>query len=216
VTLRPPELKVVDELFRECELSDQTREQNLGYGSGYLLYQILDRAVDRYFKVLDKILGLMETIEDNVFEEEVEAARELGIIRQDIITQRRVMFPTRALLVDLEKKLKRFSKTDLALFFSDLMDHMNKILDTLDEFTDVIEVFKDADYQFSTYRANRAIRTLALLSALGLPFGVVAAVYVILPSTIDKGSLRFFLLLLIIIFILIGLTLFLFRRRRLI
>ena len=92
-------------------------------GSGFLLYHIIDRAVDFYFRVLDKILSLMEDIEDNVFKENVEAALELSILRRDIITQRRVMFPTRPLMVDLEKKLKRFAKLDLTLYFSDLMDH---------------------------------------------------------------------------------------------
>ncbi len=216
VTLRPAEFKVPDELFHDCEISEETRAQNCGQGSGYLLYQILDRAIDRYFRVLDKILVLMEDIEDNVFQEGVEAARELGFLRRDIITQRRIMFPTRPLLIDLEKKLKRFSKIDLTLFFSDLMDHMNKILDTLDEYTEVIEVFKDTDYQLSGYRANRTIRVLALLFALGLPFLVIAALYLILPSSVDKNSPQLFITLLIIIFVVIGLMLFLFRRRRLI
>ncbi len=216
VTLRPPELKAPDELFRECELSEEAREQYLGQGSGYLLYQIIDRAIDSYFKVLDKILSLMEDIEDNVFKENVEVAMELSILRRDIITQRRVMFPTRPLLAELEKKLKRFSKMDLTLYFSDLMDHMNKICDTLDEYTETIEVFKDADYTLSGYRANRTIRTLAILFAMGLPFLVIAALFVILPSSLDKGSLQLFLLMLVIIVIIIGIMLYFFRRRHII
>jgi magnesium transporter len=216
ITLRPPELKAPDELYRECEMSEETRERYLSQGSGYLLYQIIDQAVDSYFKVLDKLLSLMEDIEDNVFKENVEVALELSILRRDIITQRRVMFPTRPLLTELGKKLKRFSKVDLTLFFSDLMDHMNKICDTLDEYTETIEVFKDADYTLSGYRSNRTIRTLALLFATGLPFLVIAALYIILPSSLGKGSLQTFLSLLIIILIIIGLMLYSFRRRHII
>ncbi len=216
ITLRPQEFKAPDEIFRECELNEDSREHYLSQGSGYLLYQIIDRAVDSYFRVLDKLLTLMEDIEDSVFKENVEEAMGISILRRDIITQRRVMFPTRPILIDLEKKLKRFSKIDLTLFFSDLMDHMNKILDTLDEYTEVIEVFKDTDYQLSGYRANRTIRVLALLFALGLPFLVIAALYLILPSSVDKNSPQLFITLLIIIFVVIGLMLFLFRRRRLI
>lgn len=215
VTLRPPELKVADELFQECELSEETREQYLNRGSGYLLYQILDRSIDRYFKVLDKILSLAEKIEDNVFSEEVEAATELSMLRRDVITQRRVMFPTRTLLIELGKKLEPYTKTDLAPLFSDLEDHMNKICETLDEYTEVIEVFKDADYVLSGYRANRAIRTLALLVAVGLPFLVVAGLYVILPGGTEKGNVQIFLLLLIIISIMLGAILYFFRRRHL-
>ena len=215
VTMHPAELKAVEELFHDCEISEEARAKYMSQGSGYLLYQILDRAVDSYFRILDKILISMEDIEGIVFEEEVEAAKELSLLRRDIITQRRIMFPMRTLLSDLEKKMKRFAKPDLALYFSDLMDHVNKICETLDEYTEVIDVFKDADYLLSGYRANRTIRTLALLLALGLPFLVVAGLYVMLPGGPDKGSTQTFLVLLAVIVVLIAAILLFLRRRRL-
>jgi magnesium transporter len=216
ITLRPAELKVIDELFRECELNEDIREQYLSRGSGYLLYQIFDRAIDRYFRVLEKILNLIEDIEDNVFKEGIEVGREVGILLRDIITQKRIMFPTSTLIAELEKKLKNYTSIDLNLLFSDLMDHMNKICETLDEYTETIEVFKDADYALSGYRANRTVRILAVLFAIGLPFLVVSGLYLMLPVGIDKGSLQTFLLLLLIIFILIVSTLYFFRRQHLI
>jgi magnesium transporter len=219
ITLRPPELKTLDELFRECELSEEARQEYLSHGSGYLLYRILDRAVDSYFPVLDKIMSLMEDIEDRVFSEEVEVAKELSILRQDIINQRRVMFPARTLLVELENKLKRFAKTDMTIYFSDLMDHLNKICETLDECREVIEVYKDADYLLSSYRANRVIRVLAVISAVGLPLLVVFglySMYVILNEGVGKASPQTFFLLLVIVFIIIGAILYFLRRRHLI
>jgi len=217
ITLRPAELRIVDELFRECELSEEAREEHLSHGSAYLLYHILDLALDAYFPILDKIMSLMDDIEDIVFSEEVEAAEELSILRRDIISQRRVMFPTRALLVELEKRLKRFSKMDLTAYFSDLMDHMNKICETLDESTEVIEVFKDSDYLLSSYRANRGIRVLAIMLAVVLPLLVVFGLYgmyVILHG--GEGSPQTFFLLLAIVLIIIGTMLYFFHRRHLV
>jgi len=219
ITLRPGELRILDKLFRECELSQEARKEHLSHGSAYLLYHILDLALDAYFPVLDKIMSLMNDIEDAVFSEEVEAAEELSILRRDIITQRQVMFPTRALLVELEGKLKRFSKVDLTAYFSDLMDHMNKICDTLNENTEVIEVFKDADHLLSSYRANRGIRVLAIMFAVILPLLVVFGLYgmyVLLHGGIDEGSPQTFFLLLTIVLVIIGTTLYFFRRRHLI
>ena len=214
VTLRTADFQAPDELFRECELREEAREDYLTRGPGYLLYQIVDRAIDSYFKVLDKILSLMEGIEDNVFKENVEMATEISFLRRNINTQRRVMFPTRPLLLDLEKKLKRFAKIDLTLFFSDLMDHMNKICETLDEYTETIEVFKDADYTLSGDRSNRTIRILAVSFAVSLPFLVIAGIYLMLPGSVDKGSVNTFLALLLVILALIVAILFFFRKRR--
>jgi magnesium transporter len=213
------ELKSLEEVFRECELNKEAQQEYFSNGSGYLLYKILDRALDSYFPVLDKIMSLMGDIEDNVFSEEVEAAQELTILRRDIITQRQVMFPTRTLLVELEKKLKRFSTIDLTIYFSDLMDHMNKICETLDETTDIIEVFKDADYVLSSYRANRGIRVGVVMLAIVLPLITVLGLYgmyLILYGGVGKASPQTFFLLLGIIFLIIGAMLYLFRRRHII
>lgn len=218
ITLRPGELKSLDALFRQCELSEESRKEYMNQGSGYLLYRILDRAIDSYFTVLNTILSLMEDIEDNVFNDEIEAGKDISILQRDIITQRRVMFPTRALFIDLGKRLGRFSQTNLTPYFNDLMDHMNKIADTLDEFREVIDVYKDADYILSGYRANRVMRILAVLGIIGLPFLLVTGLFsmhIALPGGLDTNPTVFYVLLGIMLAIALGLLYFLRRKRML-
>ena len=141
------------------------------------------------------------------------------MLRRDIITQRQVMFPTRTLLIELEKKLSRFSKIDLTVYYSDLMDHMNKICETLDESTGVIEVFKDADYLLSSYHANRGIRVLVIMLAVLAPlvtvFGLYA-MYLILSGGVDSSNPNSFFLLLAGSFAIMGILLYFLRRRHLI
>lgn len=219
VTLRPFDLVVIDDLRRECEFNEESKKEYMGKGPAFLLYSILDHAVDAYFPVLDKILNLMDDIEDSVFDEGVEAAREINILRRDIITQRRVMFPERTLQLDVQNRLRRFSKIDLTIYFSDLSDHMNKICDTLDECKDVIEVFKDADSTLSNHRSNRVIRMLALMFAIGYPVLLIAGIYsmnIVLPGGSFSGSIQTFIILLIVIFGIIGILLYFFHRKKLI
>ncbi|OGO19641.1 MAG: hypothetical protein A2144_13275 [Chloroflexi bacterium RBG_16_50_9] len=216
VTLRPGDLKTLDKLFRECEIDEEAREVYLSHGSGYLMYRILDRAVDSYFPVLDKILSLIEDIEDNVFDEEIEAAKELSILRRDIITQRSVMFPTRAIFLELQNKLKRFTKTDITDLFGDLIDHINKICETLDECKEIIEVFKDTDYILATDRINRVVRILNILATIFLPFLVLSSIYgmnVILPGGLEIGDFKTFIIVIIVMCFISGSMLFFFRRR---
>ena len=219
VTLHPIELTALDEFFHECELNEDDRNEYFSQGSGYLLYQILDRALDSYFPVLDKIMNLTDAIEDNVFNVGIEAAQELSSLRRDIITQRRVMFPTRTLLTELEKKIKRFSKIDLTVYFSDLMDHMNKICETLDETTDIIEVYKDADYLLSSYRANRGIRVLEVMLAILLPLVIVFGLYgmyITFFGSVTKESTGIYLILIAIFVVFSGGVIAFLRRKHLI
>jgi len=218
VTLRPGELKTLHAFFRECEINEEARQEYMSQGSGYLIYKMLDRAVDSYFPVLDKILSLLEDVEDAVFDEEVETAKEISILRRDIITQRAVMFPTRAIFAQMENKLKRFSKTDMTDLYGDLMDHTNKICETLDECKEIIEVFKDTDFILATNRINRVVRILNIFATIFLPFLIVSSLYgmnVILPGGLeDSRDFRTLIILIIVMGLITAGMLFFFRRRR--
>lgn len=218
ITIHTGELKALVKLFKQCQTEEEARRENCSHGSGYLLYRALDRLVDSYFPVLDKILLMMESVEDQVFDENIEAAQELSILRRDIITQRRINFPLRTVLTSLESKLKQFTDTDISVHWGDLMDHMNKICDTLDEIKETIEVYKDTDFILGTDRLNRVMRIMTVLGTIMLPFVVVSSIYgmnVIMPGGIEAtGSHRTFILLLIIMAVIAGTMLFIFRRRR--
>ena len=217
VTLHTGELRTLTALFRECQVNEESRKEYFSQGSGFLLYRILDRSIDSYFPVLDKILSLMEDMEDNVFDADVETAKELSVLRRDIIAQRRVMFPTRTIFLALERRLKRFTKADLTVYFGALMDHTNKICETLDEAKEVIEVFKDTDYTLATYRINRVTRLLTIFSTIVLPFLIISSIYgmnVSLPGGLEIGSLHTFIVLLLVMGVIACVMLIFFRRRR--
>jgi len=217
VTVNTGDIKTLGALFRDCQANEDSRNEYMNSGSGFLLYRILDRAIDSYFPVLDKILSLMEDVEDAVFDEEAEVAKELSALRRDIITQRAVMFPTREIFIEMENKLKRFSKTDVTAYYNDLMDHMDKICNTLDETKEIIEVYKDTDSTLATNRLNRVVRILNVLATIILPFVAISSIYgmnVFVPGGIEEGEPTTFIILLAIMSVIAGVMLFIFRRRR--
>jgi magnesium transporter len=218
ITLHTGELRTLVALFRDCQANEDARREYFSQGSGYLLYRILDRSIDSYFPVLDKILNLIEDMEDDVFDENTESAKELSILRRDIITQRRVMFPTRTVFAVLERRLKRFTKADMTVYFGDLMDHINKICETLDEARDVIDLFKDTDSTLATYRVNDILRVLTVLATIGTVLTVVASFYgmnVALPGGSNPGgSVYSWAILLTVMLALMATMLYYFRKRR--
>jgi len=216
VTVHSGELKSIGELFQECQSDSGIRQEYLSKGSGYLLYRIIDRAIDSYFPVLDKILRLLEGVEDSVFDADTDSTMELSIIRRDIITQRMVMFPTRALLSEIRNKVMHFSRVDISENYDDLLDHLNRICQALDECKEVVEVFKDADYTLVTHRLNSVVRLLNVIATIILPFLAVSSIYgmnIPLPGGLEHGSISTFLVLLAIMLVLMGGMLYLFRRR---
>lgn len=217
VTLHEGEVKPITRLFQECKSNEDTRRENFSNGSAYLFYKIIDGTIDAYFPILDKILKLIEDTEDRVFDENVEVSLEVATLRRDIITQRRIAFPMRAVISEMGSKLKRFSLIDMSIYFDDILDHANKICETLDECREIIEVFKDADFILGTERINRVVRILTIFSAVLLPFVAIASIYgmnIALPGGIEKGSLLSFVVLLVVMSLISCGMLYFFHRKR--
>ena len=218
ITLHDGELRPLVKLFKECQVSEESRSEHFSHGSGYILYRIFDRMVDAYYPILNKIWGLMEGMEERVFDPHVETAEEVATMRRDIITQRRVLFPMRTQVIELESKLTRYiKKIGMSVYWGDLMDHLNKICESLDEAKETIEVYKDATFVLGTERLNRIMRILTILGTILLPFIVVSSIYgmnVSLPGGLEEGAyLSFAILLLVMAAIAAGMFYFFHRKR---
>ncbi|HEX9896162.1 MAG TPA: magnesium transporter CorA family protein [Dehalococcoidales bacterium] len=216
VTMHGGEIRLLREFFQNCMNSDTARQENMGQGSAFLAYKIIDILVDRCFTILDRILGWTDAVENTVFDENVEAAVEIARLRRDVIAHRRIIWPLRSVIGELESKLRRFATRDLEVYFGDVMDHLNKIWDTLDEVKETIEVFKDTDYVLSNERLGRIMRVLTVLATVVLPFLIISSLYgmnVHMPGSIEQGNHFAFWILMAIMTAFAGGLLWFFRRK---
>jgi len=217
VTIHAGELTPLVRLFEVCRDNAVVRQRNMGRGSAFLAYRIIDLLIDYCFPIMDKILSQMEDVEDAVFDETAESARDVAVLRRDIIAQRRIIWPLRTVISELEPKLKKFTTRNMSDLFGDMLDHLNKIWDTLDECKEIIEVYKDSDFILSTEYINRIVRILTILATVMLPFLVISGLYgmnVHLPGGLTSGNHLSFILLMVFMALVAGGMLYFFRRKR--
>jgi magnesium transporter len=216
ITLHMKGLRPLGELFRECRASEEVRHANMTRGTGYLLYRIVDRLVDYWFPLLNKILERVDRVEDQVFDENVEAGKELAVLRRDLIAQRRLAWPMRDIAQSLVEKLQRFTAEDMTVYFGDTVDHLNKVWHTLDELREMIEVYKDTDFTLGTERVNSVLRVLTIIFTVLLPFMLISGIYgmnVGLPGGLEKGGVGTFVILMALSVLSTGTMLYFFRRK---
>jgi magnesium transporter len=218
VTLHEGGLKPLVKLFRECQIDEESREENFNLGSGHLLYRIVDRLVDYCLPILNKIGDNIERVEDNIFSEGVRGTvREISVLRRDIISFRRIIWPMRAVIGSLEPKVRRYTTKDLDVYFGDMVDHVDKIWDALDEYKEVIEGLNSTHDSLATNRTNEVVRTLTVIATVLLPITVVASIFGMnIPLGPFEASGYSFLVVLLIMLIIIGGMLYFFRRKHLI
>jgi len=219
ITLHKGDLKPLRNLFDACQDDEELQQETLGNGTGYLLYHILDRLIDYCLPILNKTGNAIEEVEDHIFATRAHrTVREISRLRRDVISFRRTIWPMRTLFGGLETKLRRFSKKDLSVYFGDMVDHLEKIWDGLNEYKEIIEGLHATHDSLDSNRLNDALRVLTILSTIGTVQTVVVSFYgmnVILPGGVDTtgGNPFAWIILLSIMLVIMGIMLFYFFRK---
>jgi magnesium transporter len=218
VTLHTGQLKPLANLFNDCQLNEKARHEYMSRGSGYLLYRILDRLVDYCLPITNKIVEHMEEVEDRIFDESARGTvREISILRRDLISYRRIISALRPVVHSLEQKTERFTTGEMEVYYGDLVDHLDKIWDTLDECKEVVEGLSSTNDALYSYRTSEVMRVLTILATIMLPLTVVASIYgmnVPLPGGLDHGNPMTFASIIAVMLAISGGMLFFFRLRR--
>ena len=178
VTLPNVELLPVTRLFRRCEEDEALRNQLFGKGSGYLLYHVLDDLFDYCFPILDKIGHKLDSIEDDIDDERFdEVVRDISKAKQEIISYRKIIKPQRPTLRLLERYVERFLPQELELYFDDIVDASERILDLLDNYKEVVEALEDTNESAINHRQNDILRVLTVVSVILLPLTLVTGIF---------------------------------------
>src|SRR5919201_4331070 len=191
VTIHQGELKPLDELFNMCKNDEKMRQAIIGKSAGYLLHKIIDTMVDDLLHILMKVVGNIDDIEDSVFDERISIPRQISLLRREITTLGRIVFPLRRTVLDLTKGAQRFSREDLTPYFRDVQDHIEKVYQALEEAKETVEIYKDTDFMLSTEKTNKILAVLTIVFTLSIPATVIGTYYgmnVNLPGGIQTGS----------------------------
>jgi len=215
ITLHKGEIKPLVHLFRECQVEEESQREYFGRGSGYLLYRLIDRLVDYCLPILSKVGDNIEAVEDGIFSERMRSQiKEISMLRRDIIAFRRIIWPMRVVVGGLEPRIRRFTNMDMAVYFGDMVDHVDKIWDALDEYKEVIEGLKDTYDSLATNHTNEVVRMLTIIATVLLPITVVSSVYGMnIPLPFQRSNLALLFVFLIVLAI-IGSMLYFFHRKR--
>jgi len=215
ITIHKGDLKPLVKLFKECEIDKESRQENFGEGSGYLLYRIVDRLVDYCIPISNKMLENIEDVEDGIFASMRHSQiKEISVIRRDIIAFRRIIWPMRAVIGSLEPNIRRFTNMDLSVYFGDTVDHLDRIWDALDEYKELIEGLNDTHDSLMTNRTNKVIQLLTIISTILLPTTLIASIWGMNVNLPFQDSGHPFLYIILIMASIIGGMLFFFRRKK--
>jgi len=214
ITLPNETIVPLPQLFERAEGRAEVREEMMTKGSGFLLYEILDRCVDASFPMLGQLGRKLRDLEDDIFEgRSSEVVRDLSNAKQEIINFRSVIRPMRAVFRSLERAKQRYFTEELDIYFDDLTDAAERIWDVLENFKEIVEGLEGTNESALSHRLNDGLRILTAVSVILLPLTLIASVFgmnVDFPGGESIGT--FWVIMAVMAVILIGMIVF-FRRR---
>jgi magnesium transporter len=214
ITLPNNDLEPLDSLFSRCWESDDVREGYFEKGSAFLLYRIVDHAVDASFPMLRKMGQKLERIEDDIFEgKSDEIVRDISNAKQEIITFRRVVRPQRVAFRDLERAMDVVGPEELDVYFDDVIDASERIWDTLENYKEVMVGLEESNESVISHRTNDTLRVLTSITVIVLPLTLLASLFgmnVVFPG--EGTGQAFWFIMIGMTAVLVGMV-FLFRRR---
>lgn len=156
----------------------QGRPQIRGGGLDYLAYALQDAIVDAYFPRLERFSAQAEELEEQILSGSAEDARaKLQWLRRDLLTLRRVAWPQRDALAQLERGEARWIKPATRTFLRDVVDHATRVIDFVETNRELIASLMDLHVANVTQRTNDVMKVLTIVATIFIPLTFVASLY---------------------------------------
>lgn len=184
---------VVRDLFQLCQENEKEREEFFKKSPVFLSYSILNALFKDTAQYRKEILEELEGIEDLVFDIKVSGVFEISQLRQKIVRLKRITSSFRKVLQELSLDSSPYT-VGMTRYYKSLANEANNLWDTLEEASETIEIYKDADVTVSTEKTNNILSLLTIVFTLTIPTTILGTFFgmnILLPGGIEAGSWDF-------------------------
>jgi magnesium transporter len=139
---------------------------------------MLEAIVDNYFKVLDSITGMIESIEKLLrYSDENETLKLIEFEKRRLIELRKIALPLRDIAFQLEKVQSIFLDNDNHPYFADLKEQCLTVLEEIDANKQILDGMTNLYYAIQGQKMNEIMRSLTVMSSYFIPLTFVVGVY---------------------------------------
>lgn len=178
ITIHDKNLQI-NKIFEEAQEKMEFREEAMQDGAGYLLYYILNDLFEKCFLLVDDINRSLNHLEKEVFNtaSDKNMLKEILRLNKDIINFRRIIFPQRAVLAQLEHIRFSNQDADLEIYFDNIVDKIEKIYSTLESFKELVESLHQTNETMIVQKTNNVIKILTIFSVIMLPLTLITGMF---------------------------------------
>jgi magnesium transporter len=143
-----------------------------------LLYQILNRITDYYQPILDYLEEALDELEDEALDRPApEILQRIAAKKRELLDLRRIVGPQREVVAQLSRGEIPFIRESARLYFRDVQDHLIRVVEMVELYRDLVLGARDIYLSSISNHLNQIMKTLTIISVIGLPLTVVTGFF---------------------------------------
>ncbi len=148
------------------------------HGADYLVYAIIDIIVDHYFLVLENLAEEIEILEETAVENrDPNFIRKIQLMKRELIYIRKSVWPVREMIGTLFRGESTLLSDFIKPYLKDIYDHTIQIIDTIENFRDIITGILDVHLTRVSNRMNEIMKVLTIIATIFIPLTFLVGVY---------------------------------------
>lgn len=216
VTIHDESLAPINDIFSLCQKTLHNRDEFMGKGPVFLAYRIIDMLVDNCFPVINELSLSIDKIDKELEDKpSSNTIEDIFVTRRNIVVFHSMVKPLIPLFTELEAGRHKELNGEMQSFWGNILDHLQKILDRLEDNQELIEGISESNESLLSSRTNRIITVLTIFSAILLPLNLIASIYGMNIQGLPLAEMTFSFIIILLIMFFVGLfLLFVFKSRR--
>ena len=164
--------------LHDVRLQLEQREDLLRYGPGAALYAIVDRIVDDYLPVIAGLDDDIKEVEFDVFSaSRTNLAERIYKLKREVLELHAAVAPLVEPLDDLARGRHGLIHEHLATYFRDVNDHLLRVVDQVQGFSDLVTSVLTANLTQVSVRQNEDVRKISAWAAVIAVPTMIAGIY---------------------------------------
>lgn len=157
----------------------RTQGSTIRQGDGaFLLYSLLDSMIDQVFPVVEHFGDLLEILEDRIIDEPIpRLSRELHAARRKLLELRRVIWPMRLMIHDLQASEFPSLGASVRTYLRDVHEHAVQLIDVVETYRDLASGMIELYLSAVSFRMNEVMKVLTIIATIFIPMTFLAGVY---------------------------------------
>ena len=190
-------------------------DQHLKITTWFILYELVQSMLEKMFKLLDNVWKDIRLLEKSVFGElSAPLIKDIMMKKRNTVLLKHMFKPQVSVLKLLEFNINKLYKWQMEVYFEDLEDKLEYIVNDIYMLEEDIASIEDAFKSIIDMRTNSVIKVLTILSTFLLPLTLITSFYGMNVKLPYRENPYFVYSLLVFVWVFMLLFFYFFKKKR--